>query len=720
MKKQTRFPLHHDPMHRARVISIAALLAASGALAADEPAATEVPAAMPAEVPAEDGAEAEAPAEAAEEAPAKTEADYRNWMTVSFGGALTTGRATEFQRRHNLPDGAFGGVQDFHYEQDVADGGLLKVDGRGLFDNRDYGLRIELSKEDQGFVRVGYRQYREWSDGGGGYFPGTGPGQQPVWLDLYDPDLALDRTDFTFEAGLRMPKLPELTVRYTRQTRDGTKDSTIWGDVGVGDGTTRSVVPSFWSLDEVRNIIAADAKKRFGATEVGLGLRYQNDDVDNSRQIRRSPGQTGDARVTQRDEVESDLFSVHGYAANRLSKKVYVSAGYSFMDIDTDTSGYRVYGTAYDPDLAQRLPNPNSFQALSGGSRLDQHLMNVNLLYTPKDSWAIVPSLRVDQRDWEGQSSFAQPAQPFTPQPLRTSSTRGLLDVAGDLEFRYTGITNWAFYARGNWSQGTGDLEERSENLATGSTPILRDTEDERFTQKYTAGAAWYPSRRLNFATEYYRKIRANDYSHDVDSTLAGYPAFLTAQDYTTDDVNFRVSWRPTSGLNLVGRYDFQLSSIDTQTEALATLETAEMTSHILSGNATWNASSRLYLQGGVSYVWDRTETPADEISPAIQRSENDYWTAFSGFGYVLDNKSDLEARYYYYRADNYSDNSAFGLPYGAGAEEHGITATVSRKLNVRTRVSLTYGFFTNASDTSGGNLDYDAHLIYSSLQYRF
>ncbi|MHB9009377.1 MAG: hypothetical protein ACYDC1_20900, partial [Limisphaerales bacterium] len=79
MKKQTRFPLHHDPMHRARVISIAALLAASGALAADEPAATEVPAAMPAEVPAEDGAEAEAPAEAAEEAPAKTEADYRNW-----------------------------------------------------------------------------------------------------------------------------------------------------------------------------------------------------------------------------------------------------------------------------------------------------------------------------------------------------------------------------------------------------------------------------------------------------------------------------------------------------------------------------------------------------------------------------------------------------------------------------------------------------------------
>jgi hypothetical protein len=32
----------------------------------------------------------------------------------------------------------------------------------------------------------------------------------------------------------------------------------------------------------------------------------------------------------------------------------------------------------------------------------------------------------------------------------------------------------------------------------------------------------------------------------------------------------------------------------------------------------------------------------------------------------------------------------------------------------------LTYGFFANHDQTSGGNNDYTAHLIYSSLQYRF
>jgi hypothetical protein len=85
-----------------------------------------------------------------------------------------------------------------------------------------------------------------------------------------------------------------------------------------------------------------------------------------------------------------------------------------------------------------------------------------------------------------------------------------------------------------------------------------------------------------------------------------------------------------------------------------------------------------------------------------------------------LDEKSDWESQYQYYRADNYADNSAFGMPYGAGAEEHGITTTLSRRISPRMKVSVKYGYFEGHDETSGNNNDYRAHLVYSSLRYRF
>ena len=82
-----------------------------------------------------------------------------------------------------------------------------------------------------------------------------------------------------------------------------------------------------------------------------------------------------------------------------------------------------------------------------------------------------------------------------------------------------------------------------------------------------------------------------------------------------------------------------------------------------------------------------------------------------------------------YYRADNYRTAnlapvagaiSLLALPYGAGAEENGVTATLTRQLTRALRITLKYGFFANNDETYGGHKDYEAHLVYSSLQYRF
>jgi len=686
-----------------------------------EPAPQEQPQAPPAEEA--ESAEKEAAAEESESAEPSS-GELKNWVELGVGGTFLSGHQPAFQQRYGFPDGAFGGVDGFHYERGFAKDGQFQLDGRGIFDNHDYKLGLAFDLPDKGYLRVAYSEDRHWYDASGGFFPPT-----QAWYALYPDTLAYDDRDFSVEAGLRLPKIPKFTLRYAHTEREGEKGSTVWGaSSNTGGLGPRGIVPTLLDLDRERDLIAADVAHTIKSTDLGLGVRYERQDNDDARLIHQFPdaGAALDRRVTQRDASEADLFNVHAHSVSRLSSKLTASAGYAYTDLHSDTSGYRVYGSAFDPDVAQRLPSANTFENLIGGSVLQQHVGNLNLMATLAKKLVLVPSLRIESRETDGDSRFLSPAMPFTGASYEAENSRGLLDVSEGLDLRYTGVTNWVFYAQGYWLQGQGDLEETRLNRDSGALVLDRQTDDERFTQKYTAGANWYPWRRLSLGAEYYHKRRDNDYDHSLDSTpnQGGgsdlYPAFLRAQSFVIDDVNFRVTWRPRGNLSLVGRYDLQLSTIDSRPDGLAETQTADLTSYIGSGSLSWVPFARLYVQGTVSYVWDRTETPASGVSPAVQDAENDYWSALATFGYALDDKTDLEAQYRFYGADNYADNSAYGQPYGAEAEEHGITAGVVRRLSPRVRVSLKYGFFTSHEELSGGHRDYDAHLVYSTVQYRF
>lgn len=719
-----------SPLPLARKLARACLTVplAAGALGAEAaPATTES-----SPVPAGEKAETETkPAEAVAaektdsgQGTAQAPGALKNWVEFGVGGTFFNGRRAAYQQRTDLPDGAFGGIEGFHFEQGVGEEGRFQVDGRGIFDNHDYALRFDLTLPEKGFFRAGYREYRHWSDPAGGWFPPT-----QGWYDLYSGALAYDDREVFVEAGLRLPKVPQFTLRYSHSERDGQKDSTQWGETDqTGGRGPRSIVPGVLDLNRVRDLVLADVVHTLGATRLGVGFRYERQDNDDARWLRRYPGAGAgtDRYVTQRDRTTADLFGAHATTETRLSDKVKFTAAYGYTDLNSDLDGYRVYGAVFDPDLAQRLPAAGTYQNLLGGSFLRQHVGNLNLMARLTDKLVLVPSVRVENRSTESESFYDAPAAPFSPSTYIATSERSLLDVSEALEARYTGLTNWVFYARGWWLQGSGDLDERLANRTTASEVLFRSTDDNRFAQKYTAGANWYPLRRLSLGAEYYHKIRENDYDHLRDSTPNGpdsinrLPAYLRAQDFTTDDVNFRVTWRPRANLTLVGRYDLQLSQIETRADGRPAVESADLTSHIGSGSVSWVPWARLYLQGTLSYVYDRTETPAAAFVPAVQNAENDYWTANVTAGLACDDRTDLELQYLYYRADNYADNSEFGQPYGAGAEEHGVTAGLVRRLTARVQLALKYGFFTSRDALAGGQRDYDAHLVYSTLRYRF
>ena len=654
---------------------------------------------------------------------------YNNWIDLSTGGFISSGNKSQFQQRHQTSGGAFGGIEDFHYQADVAKDTTLTTDGRAIFDNDDYKLSLGLTKEKLGYARFSYSQYRSWSNGDGGFSPPTG-----MYYPMSGDALALDHGDLTFEAGLAMEKVPKIKFKYEHTFQEGDKGSTSWGYAQTVPGQTRGLSPSFYDINEHSDIFQLDVSHQIKATEAGVGLRYETTKMDDALKTDQYPGTAFDQKITDRQGTTYDSFDVHAYTETWIKKNLLLSTGYAYSDLDNDFTGSRIFGSAFDVGYVPNpLQNDFGYYNLQGGSQLHEYVMDVNLFYKPTENLSVVPSVRVQKEDTDASvSGIETMSVANTPlsTPFAASSDRSVIDVRSRLDLTYKGITNWVLYARGDWTEGQGNLNALGGLGPLGGigvSPILQETDDSRLFQKYSVGARWYPTRGVTLDGGGYYKRDHYDYNNNLDSTLNNsfdrYPAYLVLQDFDTYDGNVRLTLRPRRNVTLSTRYEYQYATINTkpdQISGLGEVESSTMTSHIIGQDVSWSPWSRLYLQAGFNYVLSETKTPASDVTQAILAAQNNYWTLNFNSGLVLDNKTDLKLGFFYYRSDDYTDNSAAGVPYGAGAEEYGVTATLVRRITDHIRVTLKYGFSQYTDAAFGGHQDFCAHLVYSSLQYRF
>lgn len=660
---------------------------------------------------------------------------YNNWIEFSAGGLIPSGNQSQAEQARHLSQGAFGGISDLHFQQSVATNTLLTLDGRGIFDAHDYGLSLNLRKEDLYFLRFNFENFRTWYNADGGYYP-----PDNAWYPFPNGDeaLALDRGELSFEGGTLFKNKPNFIFKYSHLYRDGEKSSTIWGPTHpVLIGPTRGLTPSFYDIDEKRDIFALDATHRIKATDFGLGVRYEHGTINNSLNIwqyRDEPAVAGvpqDRKITNSEGVTSDLVNVHAFSETWIKKNLFFSAGYMFTHLDNDLSGSRIYGDDFDVNYSPNAGHGLGYTNLVGNSQATENVLNLNLMTVPLSQFTIVPSVRVQKTDWDGNSSGIGTLGINT-EPFVANSDGDQIEVRERLDLRYTGVTNWVFYAGGEWTEGDGTLNEiggLSRVNGIGVPPVARATDDSRFFQKYFLGTRWYPTRRVTLDLGGYYKNNQYDYDNTLDSTPnnAGspnrYPAYLVMQNFETYDANTRLTLRPLQNVTLVTRYEYQWSTIHTTPDPISTLseeETGQMTSQIIAQNISWAPWSRLYLQVGFNYVLSETKTPAADYTSAILNAQNNYWTVNFNSGLALDDKTDLNLGYTYYQADNYSDPNPIYIGYGAGGDEHAITATVVRRLTKNLRATLRYGYYHSTDEPSGGNNDYSAQVVYASMQYRF
>ena len=653
---------------------------------------------------------------------------YNNWVEFGFGGFLTKGNKSQFQQQNQHRGEVFGGIEDLHIQQTIATNTTMTLDGRSIFDEHDYKLSLGVEREKLGYLRFSASEFRTWYNGDGGFYPPTG-----AYFGQPGDAQALDRGDFSVEGGLTLDKAPKITFKYEHTFREGQKSSTIWGPTHPAGGSlVQGLSPSIYDINERSDIFQLDVTHHIKAVDFGAGLRYDTGRIDDALRIDQFPGESFQQKTTDRQGTTYDLLNVHSFAESWLNKNVLLSSGFSFSDLDNDFSGSRIYGSEYDVSYTPNAQNGFGYYGLNGGSHLYEYVGNLNLFTRPWPHVTVVPSLRVQAQNSDATASGFETLSDFQPAPFNGVNNASDLDVRERLDVAYNGITNWVFYARGEWAEGNGTLAETGGLIPIndiGVQPVNLNSQIDRFFQKYSAGVRWYPARRLTLDVGGYYKRNRYDYNNSLDSTPndstspTRYPGYLTLQNFETYDGNVRVTFRPRQNISTVTRYEYQYSTVHTTPDPVSGLNEAESSrtiGHIIGEDVSWTPWSRLYLQAGLNYVLNETKTPASDFTPAILPAQNDYWTVNFSSGLVLDDKTDLKASFFYYLADDYKNNSLDGVPYGSGDQTYAITATLTRWVTKNIRWSLKYGYSHSDNNAFGGHQNYDAHLVYTSLQYRF
>jgi len=651
---------------------------------------------------------------------------YANWIELSAGGMISDGNTAQAQQRTRLNSGAFGGIEDLHYQTEIAKKTTLKLDGRGIYDDHDYKIGLGVEREGLGFIRFNFENFRTWDSGNGGYSPVNG-----VAYPNSGDALALDRGQISLEAGYNKAGQPKVTFKYTHRYRDGEKGTTIWGPIHDPTLSVFRLFPGIYDIDEKSDAFQLDVAHHIKKVDVGLGVRFETGEINNAHKLTSWAGESVQQKDTDRQGTSYDMLSVHAFAESWIKPNQFLSAGFMFANLDDTFTGSRIYGDDFDVIYTPGL-FPLGYYDLNGGSHKNEYVANLNWMWLPTKNFTITPSLRVQKEDWNANSTGTGTLDNFSPEAFNSNSSRDSLDVRGRLDARYIGVTNWVFSASGEWTEGQGNLNINgglSQINHIGPDTVTNCMDDSRFFQKYAVSARWYPVKQASVDVGGYYKINQYDYANTQDntpndlSTGNAYPGFLVYQGFQTWDGNARLTLHPLSKITLVSRYEYQFSTIATRPDAasgLGEVDSSQMHSHILGQNLSWTPLNWLCLQAGANYVISETKTPASDYTQAILNSQNNYWTVNFNAGFVLDDKTDLNVGYFYYRAADGQNAVVNGLPLGTDAEEHSINATLTRRLTKNLRLNLKYAFTHYEDFASAGNYNFNAHVIFSSLQYRF
>jgi hypothetical protein len=542
---------------------------------------------------------------------------FDDYVTLSGQANWVKGDKAAFQAENWTSKQGFGGIEDFQLTKDLKNDYSLKADGHLLLGSEDYLAHINLSKNELGSVDVGYKRFRTYYDGIGGFFP-----NDEAWFPLPNEELHVDRAKFWTEVKLTLPNAPVLTLRYTNDLRNGAKDSTIWGDndnTGIPKWTVAptnpiasdsKITPSILQLDERRQTLEGSLKHTMGNTTFEGQIVGERIDNLDTRSISRYPGESTPPGFTStsanpspvskasnaasgydQQGVKTDSLTFSGRVETVVSEKITMFAGVSYQHSTSDLAGYRplsidiatgttanytvktvLGGVAYNTFPIPAVVSTSSarpagaYQDFTGGSHSEILTANLGADVKLLPDLFINAALKAEDRYTQSNDSFTyirnlvrQSTGVVTNSSLAYANSSKVKERAWtpELSARYTGIKTISLYATADYRYSPGT---ESSNYQTDS--LLLTTENTKENHgNYAVGANWVPCNFFTLRGETFYKSHQNSFYGAYSTAPSDQTQYVLGSNYY--GAKLTATFKPLATLSLTTRYILRVGQMD-------------------------------------------------------------------------------------------------------------------------------------------------------------
>lgn len=716
---------------------------------------------------------------------AEPEADpfqaYSSYIKISGQAAAITGNEAAYAGRQQTTEDGSVGIEDLHLQRDLDSATTMAVDGRFLAGAGDYLGKVDFTRNEVGSFEVGYKRFRTYYDGIGGFFP-----LNDYWAALNDERLHTDRGSFWADLKVALPKAPVFHFRYSDDRRTGQKDSTIWGDTDFTGITiwnksslnpyssNRKLVPSYIDLNERQRTMEASVSHTFGRTTVVLSVvRAQTDNTD-TRWVNRYPGEvkpypaipTSSSSATVEISPDQANNTVYGYDEQsvksiattymgrfetRLTEQMTLFGGVSYQHASASLGADREMTTdimtaaglvsavgGFSPSTSSSSgPGrpPYSYRMLDGGAREDTLAGNIGLKVEPLKNLFVTLALKGEHTEGEADStvSFINTKVVLTTGatssvPVEVSNWSETEETAWvpEVDVRYNGIRNVSLYANYDYRHVSGDESAYNGTLsATGTGSSGTWTAGTPITAEDDTGenhGHYKVGANWNACAAFTLRSELfyRDHRNSYADAASSTDGFFLGYRYRGWKVTGVL--KPLPGLTFTTRYVQQVGAVDVKVDDGDAYDSMDSRNHLIGETIDWAPSKQVYFQANANVVFATISTAypraGGTANDVLRNADNNYWNGSFVSGFAVTQTTNLELQAFIYRANNYESAMVVSVPYGAEAKETSIAVAVKHQFTDRLRGTLKIGYVDSQNITTGGNTNYRGPMAYFAIEH--
>lgn len=692
---------------------------------------------------------------------------FESYIKVTGQVPSVTGSDSSYARRFQTPaDGAYG-IEALHYAKELNDDTSMEFEGRALLGSEDYLAKMLFTKNEFGSFDIGYKRFRTFYDGIGGFFPVNNS-----FRELSDPELHVDRGRFWATAKFARPDRPTFELSYVNETRSGRKDTTVWGDTDFTGipiwsqssmnpySANRKLIPSYIDLDERQQTITGLLKHTVGNTEYQFEIVYNTNDSFDTRWVNRYPGElkpfpaipsTPPTIIPPQlannpnygpdsQMIDSNIWTYTGKFETTVSETVAIFGGITYQDANADIGGDRqvsaTYQTAVGPVSGVGGFNSGgrpaySYKTVAGTTNETILTGNLGVSYKPTKDWFMSLAFKAEKLEMDGSNAVNYlstlinqntGATTLITTPAPNYSKRDEESYVPELNIRYTGIKNVSLYGAFDYRHTPGDQADTSSSVSASGSTVNASISSHAQTIElnhghYKVGANWNLNPAVTLRGEFFYKDHKN--------SMIGYD--VSAGDrfvlgYAFEGVKLTAIVKPMATLSFTTRYVHQKGKMDTTVDLGASYDSMDSTNDMIGETIDWNPSKNVYVQANLNVVFASISTAypraGGSANDVLRNADNNYYNGNVVTGFVVTKNTDAKFEFTFYHADNYDPSTIVTVPYGAGVKEYTVTAGVTHKFSDRLLCDLKVGYFDSENETTGGNTNFKGPMGYLSFSH--